>query len=221
MRFLTRHVNYDNPKSFGNRMRNCRFKLLKDHLKRYNGNPVKILDVGGTQSFWENRGYADKPEVEITLLNIYHEPSDYGNIKSTVGTGADLSRFKDREFDLAFSNSVIEHLESWEDKVSMAREIRRVGKSYHVQTPNKYFPMECHFLIPFFQFLPYRLKYFLLTRTKLSKGTVLGRREAIKKINEIHMLSKRDLRKLFPDNKLTFEKFLGFNKSLIINYLEE
>ena len=92
MRFLHRHINYDNPNSLGNRMRNKRFRLFEDHLQRYNVNPVKILDVGGTQSFWENRGYADKSGIEITLLNVYREPADYCNIKSVVGTGADLSR---------------------------------------------------------------------------------------------------------------------------------
>jgi hypothetical protein len=201
-------------------MRNKRFQLFEAHLKRYNGNSVKILDVGGTQSFWENRGYADKSGIEITLLNVYREPADYCNIKSVVGTGADLSRFKDKEFDIAFSNSVIEHLESWEEKASMAKEIRRVGRSYYIQTPNKYFPIECHFLVPFFQFLPYRLKYFLLTRTKVSKGKILSRREAIKYINEIQLLSKRDLQKLFPGDNFKSEKFLGFNKSFIINRLE-
>lgn len=216
MRFLHRHIDYDNPRSFGNRMRNRRFQLFEDHLKIYNGNAIKILDVGGTQSFWENRGYLNKPGIHITLLNVYREPADYPNIISTIGTGADLSRYKDNEFDIAFSNSVIEHLETWEEKKRMAEEIKRVGKSYYIQTPNKYFPVECHFLVPFFQFLPFRIKYFLLTRTKVSKGKVLNRREALKYIKEIQLLSRRDLRKLFPQGNFKTEKFLGFNKSFIV-----
>jgi hypothetical protein len=202
-------------------MRNRRFQMFEEHLKQYNGNPVKILDVGGTQSFWENRGYVNRPGIYITLLNVYRESADYPNIKSTVGTGADLSRFKDNEFDIAFSNSVIEHLETWEEKKSMAEELKRVGKSYYIQTPNKYFPVECHFLVPFFQFLPFRLKYFLLTRTKISKGKVLNRREALKYIKEIKLLSRRDLKKLFPGDTFKNEKFFGFNKSFIIHHLQK
>lgn len=220
MRFLHRHINYDNPESLGNRMRDRRFQLFQDHLKHYNGNTVKILDVGGTQSFWENRGFLNRPGIHITLLNVYKEPAEYPNIVSTVGTGADLSRYEDNEFDITFSNSVIEHLETWEEKKSMAEEMKRVGKSYYIQTPNKYFPLECHFLVPFFQFLPYRIKYILLTRTRVSKGKVLNRKEALKYIKEIQLLSKRDLKNLFPEDSFKTEKFLGFNKSFIIHHLE-
>lgn len=221
MRFLHRHINYDNPKSLGNRMRDRRFQLFERHLKEYNGNIVKILDVGGTQSFWENRGLVNQPGIHITILNVYKEPADYPNMESTVGTGADLSRYKDNEFDITFSNSVIEHLETWDEKRSMAEEMKRVGKSYYIQTPNKYFPLECHFLVPFFQFLPLRLKYLLLTRTRVSKGKVLNRKEALKYIKEIQLLSKRDLKKLFPGDSFLKEKFLGFNKSFIIHDLEK
>ena len=219
MRILHRHINYDNPRSLGNRFRNRRFQLFEEQLKQFNGSTIKILDVGGTQSFWENRGYLERPGLHITLLNIYKESSDYPNIVSVIGTGADLSRFKDNEFDIAFSNSVIEHLETWEEKEAMASELRRVGKSYYIQTPNKYFPVECHFLVPFFQFLPYKLKYLLLTRTRVSKGKVLNRKEALKYIKEIQLLSKRDLKKLFPGEKFKIERFFGFNKSFIIHSL--
>lgn len=177
---------------------------------------LKILDVGGTQSYWENRGYVNIPGIEITILNVYREPADYPNIQSTVGHGADLSRYRDNEFDITFSNSVIEHMESWEKMESMAREIRRVGKSYYLQTPNKNFPIECHFLLPWFQFLPLRWKYYILTRTKLSRGISLEKKKALKLIKEIRLLSKRELKKLFPEDTLKSEKFLGFKKSFIV-----
>ena len=160
----------------------------------------------------------DSSEDMIALASKNFPPEKYPNLLF-IHMNAALLDFNN-EFDIAFSNSVIEHLESWEEKASMAKEIRRVGRSYYIQTPNKYFPIECHFLVPFFQFLPYRLKYFLLTRTKVSKGKILSRREAIKYINEIQLLSKRDLQKLFPGDNFKSEKFLGFNKSFIINRLE-
>jgi hypothetical protein len=190
--------------------------LFEKNLKQFNGNEIKILDVGGTQSYWENRGYVNRPGIHITLLNVYREPADYPNIESNVGTGADLSRYKDNEFDVAFSNSVIEHLESWADRESMAQEIKRVGKSFYLQTPNKYFPLECHFLLPFFQFLPIRWKYYILTRTKLSRGKTLEKKKALKLIKEIQMLTGKELKKLFPGDTFITEKFLGFTKSLIV-----
>ncbi|MEM2045934.1 MAG: class I SAM-dependent methyltransferase, partial [Candidatus Bathyarchaeia archaeon] len=48
--------------------------------------------------------------------------------------------FKDKSFDVVFSNSVIEHVGNYDDQKMCAEEIRRVGKCYFVQTPNFYFP---------------------------------------------------------------------------------
>ncbi|HWS70973.1 MAG TPA: class I SAM-dependent methyltransferase, partial [Thermoanaerobaculia bacterium] len=62
------------------------------------------------------------------------------------------------------SNSVLEHVA---DMPAMAREIRRVGRRWYVQTPNRWFPVEPHFLVPFFQFLPIATRAWLLTRFDL------------------------------------------------------
>lgn len=50
-----------------------------------------------------------------------------------------MLQFKEKEFDLVFSNSVIEHVGGFQDQMKAANEIRRVGKNYFIQTPNKYF----------------------------------------------------------------------------------
>ena len=60
--------------------------------------------------------------------------------------------FKDKSFDAVFSNSVIEHVGTFEDQKMMANEVIRVTNFYFIQTPNLYFPIEPHFLVPFFQF---------------------------------------------------------------------
>ncbi len=61
--------------------------------------------------------------------------------------------FGDREFDIAFSNSVIEHVPP-ELQAAFAAEVSRVADRYFVQTPNRYFPIEPHYQLPLFQFLP-------------------------------------------------------------------
>jgi hypothetical protein len=60
-----------------------------------------------------------------------------------------MPQYRDKEFDIAFSNSVIEHVGNDLRIRQMADEVRRVGRNY-LQTPNYYFPLEPHFFFPFF-----------------------------------------------------------------------
>ena len=86
-------------------------------------------------------------------MNVKHQ-----NFKSIKGDATNLSNFKDNQFDIVFSNSLIEHLYTYENMKLMANETMRVGKKFFVQTPNKYFPIEPHYFFPFFQFMPYKMK---------------------------------------------------------------
>lgn len=72
--------------------------------------PIQILDIGGTEIFWERMNFTDNNNVNITLLNLEKVPVKYNNFKIIKGDSSDLSFFKDKEFDVVFSNSVIEHL---------------------------------------------------------------------------------------------------------------
>ena len=59
---------------------------------------------------WESAGYAGSEGIDIVLLNLIEQESPYPNITTTIGDAADLSRYGDGAFDVAVSNSVIEHL---------------------------------------------------------------------------------------------------------------
>ena len=78
-------------------------------------------------------------------MNVKHQ-----NFKSIKGDATNLSNFKDNQFDIVFSNSLIEHLYTYENMKLMANETMRVGKKFFVQTPNKYFPIEPHYFFHFF-----------------------------------------------------------------------
>ena len=197
------------------RLRRKRFALflsLIEPLPR----PLTILDVGGTQRFWETMGFADERDVEITLLNLEKAKVSHPNFTSIIGDGRDLGRFKDGQFDVVFSNSVIEHVATFEEQQRMAREIVRTGKIYFVQTPNRYFPIEPHFLVPFFQFFPLRLQVFLITHFRLGWYRRLpDRREAEALARSIRLLTEREMRALFPAARIRKEKLLGLTKSFI------
>ncbi len=203
------------PKSLATILRKKRLKKLLKILPKKD--LIKILDVGGTAYFWDTLKFPEEESnIQIILLNITEQKSNNSKIKSVIGDARDLSRFTNKEFDLVFSNSVIEHLNTFEDQKNMADEIRRVGKRYFVQTPNKLFPIEQHFFFPFFQFFPIKIQIWILTHLNLLWWKkIKSKEEAIDLISEIRLLSKKDMKILFPDSNIITERFLFLPKSII------
>jgi SAM-dependent methyltransferase len=112
---------------------------------------LRILDVGcGTSGLL---GLA--PELDVTGVDLVERPAYPGRF-----VRADASErlpFDDGEFDLAYSNSVIEHVAPAR-RAAFAAELRRVARGWYVQTPARSFPIEPHSLLPFAHWLPRRLR---------------------------------------------------------------
>lgn len=166
----------------------------------------RIVDVGAGWGAALERFNSVNPIVAVDLTPDatawLHSP----NVTVVQADGTALP-FSDGEFDVAFSNSVIEHVPR-HLQPAFAGEIRRVARRYYVQTPNRYFPIEPHYQLPFFQFLPQRAQMMLNRRFTLG-WQARGRWE------EITLLGAADLRALFPDAELHREKLFGLTKSLI------
>ena len=62
--------------------------------------------------------------------------------------------FQDESFDISFSNAVIEHVGSRMNQQEFLEEALRVSKNIYITTPNRWFPLEAHTLIPFLHWLP-------------------------------------------------------------------
>jgi SAM-dependent methyltransferase len=157
----------------------------------------RILDVGcGTEGL-----VAFEQAADITGLDAVERPGYPG--RRFVRGDARALPFEPGSFDIAYSNSLVEHLDP-ADRPRFAAEIRRVAGRYWVQTPNRYFPIEPHLLLPGFQFLPQgaqrRLWRLGMPRTPYER---------------IELLSAAELRDLFPDAVVLRERFAGLTKSLI------
>ncbi|MFK9353834.1 methyltransferase domain-containing protein, partial [Escherichia coli] len=87
--------------------------------------PLTILDIGGTVAFWEAMNF-NQSGITITLLNLEKEEVTNPQFQSITGNATDLSGINDQQFDIVFSNSVIEHLYTWENQEKMAKEVLRV-----------------------------------------------------------------------------------------------
>lgn len=202
--------------SLASRMRRDRVALLRKFLADVPP-PISILDVGGTQTFWENTGLMEtRADLAITILNVIPVPTSHPRISSVIGDARSMNQFEDKQFDIVFSNSVIEHLATLGDMHKMAEEIRRVGNRYFVQTPNRGFPLEPHFLFPFFQFLPFELKLYLVRHFSLGwYSRITDRTQAESEIRAIRLLSRKEISQLFPSASIREERLFGLVKSFI------
>src|SRR6266516_3414097 len=201
--------------AFARKMRKKRIALFESLISPL-PKPLNILDVGGTQVFWEQMGLI-KDDVKITIYNASHMEVSYPELLSMVGDARDIREFKDKEFQVVFSNSVIEHVGTYVQQRQMAEEVQRVGERYYVQTPNRFFPIEPHFLFPFFQFLPLSFRVFLVTHFNLGwNGNIPDKQEALQAVKEIRLLTEEELKNLFPGAKIYKEKLLGLTKSFTV-----
>jgi len=205
-----------NPNSWASKLRRARIARFLELLPK-NVADVSVLDIGGFENEWAKIWDERFQRLSITLLNLTRE-STSGKlpIVSLSGDARDLSRFKDKEFDLCFSNSVIEHVGTLADQCRMAREISRVAKGYFIQTPNRRFVLEPHYHFPAWHLLPVSLRTALHQRFDL--GFMLAEREyltARMDVEQIRLLSARELRGLFPDGEIRLEKIGPLVKSLI------
>jgi hypothetical protein len=175
----------------------------------------RVLDVGGYRNDWEE---GIPVASQVTLLNVSHPRNAEDAPKrftTLVGDGRALA-FEDGSFDIVFSNSVIEHVGDAADQQRFADEARRVGKKVFVQTPNRWFFVETHFVTLFVHYLPRgvarRLLPLLSLRGILRQGDDI---DLLELARELRLLSFRELQALFPDCEIHREKWLGLTKSFM------
>jgi 2-polyprenyl-3-methyl-5-hydroxy-6-metoxy-1,4-benzoquinol methylase len=218
MKVFEKIYDHRQANSWSSNLRNHRLNLFKSLLAALK-TPVKILDVGGTLDFWKKSELINSTQtIQLTVLNMSPMEVDpkYQNVKTVVGDARNMPEFADDEFDVVFSNSVIEHVGDYRDQQMMSQEILRVGKRYFIQTPNLYFPIEPHFVFPFFQFFPRKLKFWLVTHFKLGwYDRVTDEKEAWAIVDEIRLLSRKEFMSIFPNGDLYQEKVFGLTKSFI------
>jgi hypothetical protein len=173
-----------------------------------------ILDVGGSPLNWKLIDI----KSSVTLLNLTmpeDSETDSDRFKFVTGNGLDL-KYSDYEFDICFSNSVIEHVGSFEDQRMFANEIRRVGRKIWVQTPARSFFFEPHYLTPFVHFFPKHVQRKLLRNFTI--WGLLTRPDKVRVeqfLSEIRLLTYDEMKTLFPDCEIRKEKFLFFTKAFI------
>ncbi len=202
-------------RSVSKRMRAKRFERFRELLSRL-PRPVKILDIGGTNFFWQSTGLAGDADYQVTLLNLEAEEQVHANIASLAGDATDLSGFADGAFDVISSNSVIEHLYTFERQQQMAEEVRLAAPNYWVQTPNFWFPIEPHFHFVGWQWLPESVRVGILRRKRCGwRGKTPDPEAARDIVSEVRLMTRAEIARAFPDAAIQAQRMLGLVKSWI------
>jgi SAM-dependent methyltransferase len=140
------------------------------------------------------------PGLDITGVDRLPKPEYPGPFVQ-----ADVTKplpFGDGEFDLAYSSSLVEHLDP-AARPAFAAEVRRIARGWYVQTPAFSFPVEPHALLPFAHWLPPALR-----RPYWRLGVAGG-------WEEIALLRRRDLAALFPGSSVHAERVGPLAKSWV------
>jgi SAM-dependent methyltransferase len=158
----------------------------------------RIVDVGvGDTGFGTEPGVASShnffealypwPEritavSDVPLTNFARE---FPQVRCVTASGTDLP-FEDDAFEIAFSNAVVEHVGGREEQRRFLAELCRVAPRVFVSTPNRWFPVETHTLVPVAHWLPRRA------------GARIFGALGQQRWQELELLSKRDFVELFP-----------------------
>lgn len=192
------------------------FKYFRTHRMRAFSKQFKldshthILDVGGTEFNWSL--ISESPMITFLNLTAPKDKSNRGKYW-IIADGTALP-FKDKAFDIVYSNSVVEHLGSFKNQKLFASECVRVGINYYIQTPNKWFPVEPHYIMLFIHWLPVEIQKRLIRNFSI-RGLVTrpSQQECDEMVGSIRLLNKIEVQHLFPDATIWQERFLGWIKS--------
>lgn len=171
----------------------------------------KIIDLGGLAGFWNDCPYP----LKITIINLpgsglKQESNPMHEIDYIEGDACDMPFVSSKSYDIAFSNSVIEHVGPVENQEAFAKEAQRVANRYWIQTPSIWFPIEAHNNMPFWWFYPEPLKSFFLARwrEKLPAWAEM--------IEGTTVISRSELKRMFPTGRIWTEKLFGVVKSYVV-----
>jgi hypothetical protein len=138
----------------------ARNKMMNSFMEKFApGADLSVLDVGVTcdtrsdSNFFEKQ-YPFKSQITaIGLEDASFLEQEFPGLRYIRADGLALP-FSDNEFDIAVSWAVIEHVGGFEKQEKFLKEIIRVSKRSFITTPNRWYPIEFHTVIPFLHWLP-------------------------------------------------------------------
>lgn len=203
-------------KKFSNRNRQKKFEYFLNYFKPTA--KTSILDVGASEKEYQKNGnilekrYPYQEKITVLGVDEYKELIErYPRIKVMQYDGQSEFPFQDKEFDICWSNAVLEHVGGRTAQIAFLKEINRVSNRGFITTPNRFFPLELHTKAFLLHYLP--KKYFdnilLIWGKKWATGSYM------------HLLSLSQLRLILDESgisnyKIKKNSFMGFVVEFIV-----
>lgn len=189
---------------------------------------ARILDLGGGTGRHIRAvlpHHTDITVCDISADDLTAARERFG-FKTVLLQEAERLPFDDGAFDFCFCSSVIEHVTGPKQAVvtiaddivfrTMARqhqnrfasEIARVAKSFYVQTPYRYFPIESHTWLP-------GIIVLLPRRRQIKLIKYVNRFWFKRTAPDWYLFDWREMTETFPDAEIYPERYLGMTKSLM------
>ena len=177
-----------------------------------------ILDVGTTpvklkhENFFLNHYHLKENITCLSNQNLDKLKELYPNLKTILADGRD-TKLLENSFDISISNATLEHVGNFEEQIIFVKEMYRISKKkIIVVTPNRFYPIDTHTMLPLIHWLPKKFHRKIL---KILKYDFL----ALEK--NLNLLSEKDLIEIcnrleIKNFKINKVKYFGFNSNLIL-----
>ena len=150
----------------------CREKIYKNFNKKISDFKLvnKILDIGTSpvDNEYQNyliHKYPYKRKITcVSNVKLNKIKKRYPEIKTLQCDGREIP-LKNNSFDIVISNATIEHVGNKRNQTKFIKEAVRLSKKLvFISTPNRYFPIDFHTLIPLIHWFPKKIHRFILKK---------------------------------------------------------
>jgi hypothetical protein len=206
---VSKLIDHNHPGSLAHRLRQQRNEEFKRRFPDLAD--MRVLDLGGTVVFWHTLGLRAR---NVTLVNLDNSGDPEEPWMEILHADACAGGFGN--YDLVFSNSLLEHLGGHARRRQFADVVEQSAPSWWIQTPYRYFPVEPHWVFPGFQFLPFQVRRMICQHWSMGYGPAIkDAAEAAELVASIELISAAEMRAYFPDSEIWFDRIAGMPKSLV------